>query len=139
MIKDERRKNSAFQGLIQAYEGMEEWDGVEQVTHELARQPSPEIRAFVRLYKGKVLMYKKQYKQAIKELERAELTTKNDDNANIILLLGKALSLTGEYQKSNNILTAFKKQYHEYKKNLKRAEEIINGNNQSLKRKKDID
>ena len=131
-FKDESQHNAAFKGLIQAYEGMEEWDGLEQAVDELARQNSSDTRAFVRLYKGKILVKNKQYAQAIKLLGKAQLANKSDDNAKIILLLGETFNLNGEYQKSNTLLSSFKKNYHDYQNALKRAEEIMDNNHHSL-------
>ena len=135
-FKGESQKNDAFKGLIQAYEGMGEWDGLEQEVNELARQNSPNTRAFVRLYNGKILVKKKQYTEAIKILGEAQFNKKNNDNAKIILLLGEVFSLNGDYKKSNDLLTSFKKNYHDYQKALKRAEEIMDTNFESLNKKR---
>lgn len=135
LFKEEHLQNEALQGLVLAYEGMGEWDGLEQINNELARKTSHDMFAFVTLYKGKILMRKKEYLGAIKELEKAQLKNKSQDNAKIILLLGQALSLSGKYQKSNTVLSAIKKNYNDYKWSIERAEKIMNANNQSLNKK----
>jgi len=136
LFKEEHLQNLALQGLVLAYEGMDEWDGLEQINNELARKKSPEMLAFVTLYKGKMLMRKKQYAGAIKELEKAQLKGKSQDNAKIILLLGEAFNLNGNYQKSNIVLSKFKKQYSNLKWSVERAEKIMNDNYRDLNQKK---